>query len=359
MTIIPTRVALQQRVFPDYRAPFFNLLAQSCLQGFSLFTGLPREEEAITTVATLKQGDYQPGRNVHISKGRTYFCYQEGLIRWLERWQPRVLIVEANPRYLSTPAAIAWMHVRRRPVIGWGLGVPSPTVLHRQFLSTLDGMISYSKTGAGQYAACRVDPNRIFVAANAVAPKPTQPAHFRADRFTGDRPNLLFVGRLQERKQLDILFKACAALPPNLQPNLVVIGDGPDRTRLEGIAAQTYPAAQFTGAKHGTELEPYFNKADLFVLPGTGGLAVQQAMAHSLPVIVGQADGTQGELVRPENGWVLPSSDVDTLVRTLTEALSDIKKLRMMGLASYKIVSEEVNLEAMVETFAKAIKSVI
>jgi hypothetical protein len=36
-----------------------------------------------------------------------------------------------------------------------------------------------------------------------------------------------------------------------------------------------------------------------------------------------------------------------------------VEKLRQMGLASYRIVSEEVNLEAMVESFAKAIKSVL
>ena len=42
MTIIPVRVGLQQRVFPDYRAPFFNLLAEACPHGFNLFSGLPR-----------------------------------------------------------------------------------------------------------------------------------------------------------------------------------------------------------------------------------------------------------------------------------------------------------------------------
>ena len=107
------------------------------------------------------------------------------------------------------------------------------------------------------------------------------------------------------------------------------------------------------------ELEPYFNKADLFVLPGTGGLAVQQAMTHSLPVIVGQADGTQGELVREENGCVLPSSNPAALTALLVSLLSDVKKLRAMGKASYRIVADEVNLEAMLETFAKAIKLVL
>lgn len=363
MTIIPARVGLQQRVFPEYRAPFFNLLAKSCLQGFSLFTGLPREEESIRTASGLQNADYQLGQNLHISNGKTYFCYQNGLIRWLQRWQPNALIMEANPRYLATPAAANWMHARRHPVIGWGLGAPprgkTETHLRLNFLRYFDAVITYSKNGAEQYAACGIDPKRIFVAANAMVSRPAQPAPFRPESLKDGKACVLFVGRLQERKKLDVLLQACAGLPESLKPRLVIVGDGPDRARLEALAASVFPEAQFAGAKHGVELEPYFNKADLFLLPGTGGLAVQQAMAHALPVIVGQADGTQDELVRPDNGWSLPDAEPATLVRTLTDALSDVKRLRKMGLASYRIVAEEVNIESMVEIFAKAIKSVL
>jgi glycosyltransferase involved in cell wall biosynthesis len=363
MTVIPARLSLQQRVFPEYRAPFFNLLGQSCLQGFSLFSGEPRPEEAITTAPGLQNGDFQLAQNLHISSGKTYALYQRGIINWLERWQPNVLIVEANPRYLSTPAAVQWMHNHGLPVIGWGLGAPpagkAESVLRNNFLRSLDAVIAYSKTGAEQYAASGLTPQRIFVAANAVAHRPIQTAPDRPDSFQVGKPNLLFVGRLQECKNLDLLLQACAALPAKLTPHLTIVGDGPDRARLEELAQKTFPAAKFVGAKHGAELEPFFNKADLFVLPGTGGLAIQQAMAHALPVIVGQADGTQGELVRPENGVVLPVATLETLTAALTSALSDITRLRGMGLASYRIVTEEVNLEAMVDSFAKAIKSVI
>ena len=363
MTIIPARVGLQQRVFPEYRAPFFNLLAKSCLQGFSLFTGLPREEEAIRTALGLQNADYQQGRNLHISKGNTYFCYQSGLIHWLHRWQPNVLIMEANPRYLATPAAANWMHAHGHPVIAWGLGAPprgkTETLLRLNFLRLFDAIITYSKNGAEQYAACGINPRKIFVAANSMVSRPTQPAPFKPEEYKDGKACLLFVGRLQERKKLDVLLQACAGLPNQLKPKLVIVGDGPDRARLEELAASVYPETQFAGGKHGVELEPYFNKADLFLLPGTGGLAVQQAMAHALPVIVGQADGTQDELVRPENGWTLPDSDTATVTRTLADALADVKRLRRMGLASYRIVAEEVNIESMVETFAKAIKSVL
>ena len=104
---------------------------------------------------------------------------------------------------------------------------------------------------------------------------------------------VLFVGRLQVRKQVDTLIHACAQLPPISPPRLWIIGDCPQRGELETLADSHYPAAAFLGAQHGAELEHAMRQADLFVLPGTGGLAVQQAMSFGLPVIVGRSDGTR------------------------------------------------------------------
>ena len=112
------------------------------------------------------------------------------------------------------------------------------------------------------------------------------------------------------------------------------------------------------GAKHGAELAPFFQAADLFVLPGTGGLAVQQAMSYGLPVLVAQGDGTQADLVRPANGWQIPPGDDAALAATLRAALSEPARLRAMGAESYRIVSEEINLEKMVSVFVSALNSV-
>ena len=363
MSTTNARVALQQRVLPEYRAPFFNTLGAACTGGLEVFAGLPRTHEAIATVNQLKDARFVRARNMHLFSGKTYFCIQQGFLHWLEHSKPQVLIVEANPRYLSTPAAIQWMHRRHLPVIGWGLGAPKAgrveTRLRKQFLGSLDAIIAYSQTGAQQYIAAGFPPERVFVAPNAVAPRPTAPAPVRSADFRNGKPSLLFVGRLQERKRLDLLLQACSSLPPSVQPELVIVGDGPDRARLEALARSVYPTAQFTCAKHGEELEPLFASADLFVLPGTGGLAVQQAMAHALPVMVGEADGTQAELVRNENGWLLHSVTVESLSAYLADALSNATRLRQMGMASYRIVNEEVNLDVMVDAFVNAIETVL
>jgi glycosyltransferase involved in cell wall biosynthesis len=359
------KLALQQRVLTTYRAPFFDMLAQACQTGLSVCAGLPRPEESIAVTNQLRWAEFVPVQNKHLFRTPFYLCYQRGLLTWLENCSPDALIVEANPRYLATPAAVRWMKQRGKPVIGWGLGAPPPSgplsglrkFLRYSFLRPFDALITYSRGGADQYARLGFPAGKIFLAPNAAAARPTQPMPSRPAEFDGQL-TVLFVGRLQARKRIDMLLKACAALPSALQPRLVIVGDGPERRTLETLAQNVYPSAQFPGSRHGTELAAYFAAADLFVLPGTGGLAVQEAMSYGLPVIMGQGDGTNDQLVRTENGWQIPPGDISTLTGNLQMALTDVQRLRRMGAESFRIVSEEVNLEAMVGVFLEALNSV-
>lgn len=361
------RVGLQQRVLPAYRVVFMEALARQCQGGLCVFAGKPLPKEGIEPADKLHVAKLVPARNWNFldPSSAWYMCWQLGMLRWLEEWQPEVLIVEANPRYPLTRRAVAWMQRNGHKVIGWGLGAPPMGGLFsgwRQservnLLQSLDAVIAYSRVGAEQYQQLGINPERVFVAANAVAPAPATPPAARPASFDG-RPTILFIGRLQLRKRVDLLLQACTALPEDLQPRILIVGEGPASEALHQMAQKIYPATEFLGAKHGDELEPYFRQADLFILPGTGGLAIQQAMAHGLPVIAAQGDGTQDDLVRSENGWQIPANDLQALVNVLHSALSNPGRLRQMGEASYRIVVNEININKMVEVFIKAINQV-
>lgn len=358
-SIFHGRLALQQRVLPNYRVPFFELLDSACESGMSLFTGLPRPSEGITVAKKLRVTSHKLGKNIHLFGGNLYLCYQRGLTKWLEDWSPDVVIVEANPRYLSTPPAVSWMHRRDKPVIGWGLGSSPTGGFRRQrrssFISQFDALIAYSQRGADEYTQLGFPREKIFIAHNSVSLPPASQIPSRP--LTLDlRPNILFVGRLQVRKRIDYLLRACAEIKKDLR--LVIVGDGPERESLESLATEIYPSAEFVGSKYGADLEPYFTEADLFILPGTGGLAAQEAMSYGLPVIVAQGDGTQEDLVRKGNGWQIPPHDLDALLFAIKDALSDVARLRRMGEESYRIVRDEINIEKMVEAFVRALNSV-
>ncbi len=362
--IFAGKLAIQQRVLPSYRVPFFDILAQQCEQGATLYAGQARKSEMIKAAQKTDVIQWQRGKNLHFLKSPLYLCWQKGNLTWLKEENPDVLITEANPRYLSTDRLIRWMHAKQRPVIGWGLGAPPVSgplgKLRRQrrkkFLQKFDALLAYSENGAQEYIQLGIPANRVFTAYNAVAPRPSKTPPRKAPTFAS-QPIVLFVGRLQARKRLDLLIQACANLPKEQQPQLWIVGDGPARAEAETLSNQHYPQTKFFGAIHGTALAEIFNQADLFVLPGTGGLAIQEAMAHGLPVIVAEGDGTQKDLVRPQNGWLITPNDLLDLTQKLSLALSDAPKLRQMGQESFRIANHEININAMADRFIEAIQT--
>lgn len=350
------RVAIQQRVLPAYRTPFFDALAARCPGGLHIFAGSPRPDEAINAADRLRRAKWSRADNVHILGGPAYLCRQPKLLAWLEETDPDALILEANWRYLSNRKAVSWMKERSRPVLGWGLGAPPgmAALLRSRMLRHFDAVIAYSTRGAVEYAQAGVPVDRIFVAPNAVERPPTRPPkHAPAVK----RPaRIIFVGRLQARKRVDDLLHACAAAIQS--PELWIVGDGPDRDRLTSIAGKVFPQAVFAGALHGTELRFRLDQADLFVLPGTGGLALQQAMARGLPVIAARGDGSQEDMVTPRNGWLVPPGKPDALTTILQEALADPLRLHRMGVASHQLARHRFNPDVMVEVFVRALRDV-
>lgn len=91
------------------------------------------------------------------------------------------------------------------------------------------------------------------------------------------RPVAVYVGRLAVEKNLD------AFLGMAWQGSKLVVGDGPDRARLE----KRYPDAHFTGYRHGEDLARHLAAADVMVFPSvtdTFGLVNLEAMACGVPV---------------------------------------------------------------------------
>ena len=170
---------------------------------------------------------------------------------------------------------------------------------------------------------------------------------------------VLSVGALLPQKRVDTLIRAFGRIRKRFDDAaLVIVGDGSCRKELEELVEElSLEDVVFVGRMEASN--PYFAMADLFVLPGLGGLALNQAMAFGKPVICSEADGTERDLVvEGVNGHIVGPGDVEALEEAMADLLADGERLAKMGRASRRIVQEKVNFRNMVAGIAKAIESV-
>ena len=142
-------------------------------------------------------------------------------------------------------------------------------------------------------------------------------------------PYILFVGRLQARKRIDSLLRACAQL--GSQPRLVIIGDGPDREKLQAIAK---PNVQLLGNQPNAVVEDYMAKAQAFIYAACEdfGIALVEAQACGTPVIAFGRGGALETVIdyhqNPEKatGLWFPQQTPQSLAETV-ETFCQIKHL--------------------------------
>lgn len=157
-------------------------------------------------------------------------------------------------------------------------------------------------------------------------------------------PHLTFVGRLAAVKGLPVLFDALPQVLHNF-PDLTVtlIGDGPERAKLEAMAAHL-PQACFAGYRSQSEVAAMLQQTDMLVLPSFAEgvpVVLMEAMAARLPVVTTQIAGIPELVENHVSGELVPPGDVDALARVIGSLLSDAPHRAKMGLAGRtKIIAD-------------------
>ena len=182
----------------------------------------------------------------------------------------------------------------------------------------------------------------------------------------GDKPIILFFGRINFKKGLDILAKAFGAVARRRQDVHLVIA-GPDnegwgarvRTWLaeEGVLGRTI----FTGMLLGPDKLAVLRDASLFVLPSYSenfGLAVIEAMAAGLPVIISDQVNIWREVETGRAGRVIPC-DAGALADQILELLADPAAAAQMGRQGRSLVQEQFQWPRIARRLAEAYVRII
>jgi phosphatidylinositol alpha 1,6-mannosyltransferase len=138
-----------------------------------------------------------------------------------------------------------------------------------------------------------------------------------------------YVGRLAAEKQVDRL----ARLSDVPGTRLVIVGDGPLRSRLERRLSR----ARFLGFRTGGDLSATVASLDVFVHPGeaeTFCQAVQEALSSGVPVVAPAAGGPMDLVRHGVNGWLFPARRPDLLRGAVAELVADPAARAAMGRAA-------------------------
>jgi glycosyltransferase involved in cell wall biosynthesis len=159
-------------------------------------------------------------------------------------------------------------------------------------------------------------------------------ASLRASWGAGEGPVLLYVGRLAAEKNVELAlqsYRAARALVPAAR--MVVVGDGPQRRRLQ----RQYPDVRFAGSKTGDALAAHYASADVFVFPSlseTFGNVTLEALASGLPVVAFDVAAACENVIDGVNGRTVAPGDEAAFTRAVCQVAMHVESLPSMRVAA-------------------------
>ena len=182
-------------------------------------------------------------------------------------------------------------------------------------------------------AAARHFVDRFFPGDYKVIPNGVNVGRFQRAvpiaRWQDGTPNVLFVGRLEDRKGLPHLLKAFRLIRKSgLEARLLVVGSGPqEREARRYVMTRGLQNVEFLGRVSDAEKAQLFRTADVFVSPATGresfGIVLLEAMAAGCPIVCSDIHGYKGVVQRGRQAILVPPRDAKALAAGIGELLRD------------------------------------
>jgi len=223
---------------------------------------------------------------------------------------------------------------------GVEIWTPPRDPMARALAGKVDAAISVSRLSAQRFMAwSKLPSEKVSILPNCVdldvfVPKQRDPELLRRYGLYS-RKVIMTLGRLESKERFKGFDQVIAVLPRLRArfPDLVylIVGDGPDRARLEELAKTTGVGDQviFTGMISEDEKVAHYNLADAYVMPSVGegfGIVLLEASACGTPIVGSNADGSREALLNGELGKLIDPTNLNELLDAVTAALVNGKR---------------------------------
>ena len=286
------------------------------------------EEEGVTRLGSVPVGLVYPGARLRSTLVR-------GWVKELAEWGPDVIhsqcefstffLARRLAEHLDVPLVHTYHTVYEdythyfSPSVRFGKKAVS--VFSRWVAAQTDCLLAPTAkvrqllVGYGVDRPVFVAPSGIELDRFAASPDPIHQAVLRRSlEIPEENLILVCVGRLAAEKNLDELLALRASLG-DAPVTLLLVGDGPDRARLENLSAGlglSAPAVVFAGMVPPAQVPDWYQLGDLFVSASTSetqGLTYIEALAAGVPVLCRADPCLDGVIREGENGWQYHSTD--------------------------------------------------
>lgn len=352
-------VSVFQPATPTYRIDFFDRLAKALGDGFSV-------HYSPVDMGALSVSIRKPWAKLLAPMRRM----APGL-----EWQPGVLsapirrgdvvVVSGAPRNLSHMLMLVRARLAGARTIWWGHYWSSTSKVSRfrlrlMLMRLADAILFYTDHEVEEYRAGpgRRDRRPVRALNNGINVDPI--IALRKPYEAGDRDStILFIGRLTEKTELNILLQALA--DPRLNDvKLHIIGDGSQREELEALCRNLSLEGRVVWHGSTTDerrIADVANRCRLFAYPGGVGLSLIHAMAYGLPVVVHDDRWSHmpeiAAFYKAKCGLVFRRGDPQSLATALVEALDTAAKDRTWSDAAIRVADTDFNTREMAERFCR------
>ncbi len=240
--------------------------------------------------------------------------------------------------------------------------------LARWIFRRCDVVIANSQWTRRTLLALGVKEERIHVLTPCPATARSRP-NLQPTTYNLQPRSILSVGRLVARKGFDNVIRVYAKLrEQNPTLELKIIGDGPDRARLEGIARELglEPTEIFLGTMEPDQIASWYDRASVFLLlpreEGNGdvegfGMVFLEANAHGVPVVAGASGGVSEAVIDGQTGYLVDPIDVDVAASRVRALLSNESLRARLGQQGRKRVEQDFQWQDRARTLLSLLNS--